>query len=149
MTTAGAISRRTVQLLHELPDGSSHVDWMIARDPVGQEPLISFRLQQRIDELLPGQRVSAERIADHRPAYLEYEGPISDDGGSVRRLTWGSVVSENCRLPSFWTLEILWQDRGDGVSIQQRLCLQPLEGTATAWEAVCEAMMEAMSDSDG
>ncbi len=148
MTTAGATSRRTVQLLHELPDGSSHVDWMIARDPAGQEPLISFRLQQRIDKLLPGQRVSAERIADHRPAYLEYEGPTSDDGGSVRRLTWGSVLSENRRLPSSWTLEIRWQADGDGVSIQQRLRLQPLEDTATAWEAVCEAA-EAMSDSDG
>lgn len=148
MTTAGATTRRTVQLLHELPDGSSHVDWMIARDPAGQEPLISFRLQHRIDELLPGQRVSAQRIADHRPAYLEYEGPISEDRGSVRRLTWGSVVSENRQLASSWTLEIRWQEDGEGVSIQQRLCLEPLEGTASAWEAICEAT-EAISDSDG
>ena len=147
MTTAGTAGRRTAHLLHELPDGSSHVDWMIARDPAGHEPLISFRLQERIDELLPGQRVSLERIADHRPAYLEYEGPISDELGSVRRLTLGSVVSESRQLQSSWTLEIHWHDRCGGVSIRQRLCLHPLEGPATTWEAVCEAV-EAIGDSE-
>ena len=130
--------RRTVQLLHELPDGTSHVDWMIARDQAGREPLISFRLPRRIDELKPGQRMAAERIADHRPAYLDYEGPVSDERGSVRRLAWGTVVSEH-RQGSSWNLEIRWQDRGDGMSIRQRLRLEPLEAGATAWEAVCEA----------
>ncbi len=130
--------RRTVQLLHELPDGTSHVDWMIARDQAGREPLISFRLQRRIDDLKPGQRMAAERIADHRPAYLDYEGPVSDERGSVRRLAWGTVVSEHRRRSS-WNLEIRWQDRGDGMSIPQRLRLAPLEDGATAWEAVCEA----------
>ena len=130
--------RRTVQLLHELPDGTSHVDWMIARDRAGREPLISFRLQRRIDELKPGQRMAAVRIADHRPAYLDYEGPVSDERGSVRRLAWGTVVSEH-RQRSSWNLEIRWQDRGDGVLIQQRLRLEALEAGATAWEAVCEA----------
>ena len=130
--------RRTVQLLHELPDGTSHVDWMIARDRAGQEPLITFRLQRRIDELKPGQRMAAERIADHRPAYLDYEGPVSDKRGSVRRLAWGTVIREH-RQGSSWDFEIRWQDRGDGVPIRQQLRLAPLEDGATAWEAVCEA----------
>ena len=130
--------RRTVQLLHELPDGTSHVDWMIARDRAGREPLISFRLPRRIDELKPGQRMAAERIADHRPAYLDYEGAVSDKRGTVRRVAWGTVVSEH-RQGSSWDLEIRWEDRGDGVSIRQRLRLAPLEDGATAWEAVCEA----------
>ena len=129
--------RRTVQLLHELPDGTSHVDWMIARDRAGREPLISFRLPRRIDELKPGQRMAAERIADHRPAYLDYEGPVSDGRGSVRCLAWGTVVSDTRRRSS-WNLEIRWQDRGDGMPIQQRLRLELLEAGATAWEAVCE-----------
>ena len=128
--------RRTVQLLHELPDGTSHVDWMIARDRAGQEPLITFRLQRRIDELKPGQRMAAERIADHRPAYLDYEGPVSDERGSVRRLAWGTVVNEH-RRPSSWDFEIRWHDSGDGMSIRQRLRLEPLEAGARAWEAVC------------
>lgn len=118
---------------------------MIARDAAGEEPLISFRVQRRIDKLLPGQRANAERIADHRPAYLDYEGTISGDRGSVRLLTRGSVVNESRQSPSSWTLEIRWQGRGDGVSIRQRLRLQPLEGAATAWEAVCEAV-EVISD---
>lgn len=130
--------RRTVQLLHELPDGTSHVDWMIARDQAGREPLISFRLPRRIDELKPGQRMAAERIADHRPAYLDYEGAVSDKRGTVRRVAWGTVVSEH-RQGSSWDFEIRWEDRGDGVSIRQRLRLAPVEGGATAWEAVCEA----------
>ncbi len=130
--------RRTVQLLHELPDGTSHVDWMIARDRAGREPLISFRLQRRIDELKPGQRMVAERITDHRPAYLDYEGPVSDERGSVRRLAWGTVVSEHCQQ-SAWNLEIHWQDRGNGMSIRQRLRLEPLEGGRTAWEVECDA----------
>ncbi len=120
---------------------------MIARDPAGEEPLISFRLQRRIDELRPGQRAKAERIADHRPAYLDYEGAISGDRGSVRLLARGSVVNESRQSPSSWTLEICWQDRGGGGSIRQRLHLEHLEGAATAWEAVCEAV-EAISDAE-
>lgn len=130
--------RRTVQLLHELPDGTNHVDWMIACDQAGRESLISFRLPTRIDELKPGQRMAAERIADHRPAYLDYEGPVSGERGSVRRLAWGTVVSEH-RQGSSWDFEIRWQDRPDGVLIPQRLRLAPLEDGATAWEVVCEA----------
>ncbi len=138
MTSLQTDFRRTVQLLHELPDGTSHVDWMIARDRAGRESLISFRLPRRIDELKPGQRMAAERIADHRPVYLDYEGPVSEGRGSVRRLAWGTVVSEHRRRSS-WNLVIRWQDRGDGMPIQQRLRLEPLEAGATTWEAVCEA----------
>lgn len=142
MPTEGATSRRTVQLLHELADGSSHVDWMIARDSAAEEPLISFRIQRRIDELRPGQHLPAQRIADHRPVYLEHEGPIPGDRGCVRRLAWGVVVSEISRLQPLWRLEICWRDSGDGVSIQQRLRLHPLEGAAGAWEVVCQTAEE-------
>lgn len=137
MPSLGTDFRRTVQLLHELPDGTSHVDWMIACDRAGREPLVSFRLPRRIDELKPGQRMAAERIADHRPAYLDYEGPVSDERGSVRCLAWGTVVSEH-RRPSSWDFEIRWHDSGDGMSVRQRLRLEPLEAGARAWEAVCE-----------
>ncbi len=113
---------------------------MIARDSAGEKPLTSFRLKRRIDELKPGQRVNAERIADHRPAYLDYEGPISGDRGSVRLLSRGSVVNESRDSPSSWSIEICWEDRGDCVSIRQRLRLESLRGDGTAWEAVCEAV---------
>ena len=32
---------------------------------------------------------ATERLADHRPAYLTYEGPISDNRGQVRRVGEG------------------------------------------------------------
>jgi hypothetical protein len=37
--------------------------------------------------------VDAQRIADHRLAYLEYEGPISGGRGTVRRLDGGSYFA--------------------------------------------------------
>jgi hypothetical protein len=35
---------------------------------------------------------ACESIADHRLAYLEYEGPVSNDRGNVRRLCAGHYV---------------------------------------------------------
>ena len=39
-----------------------------------------------------GESCSAERIADHRLAYLDYEGPVSGGRGSVRRVDCGTFV---------------------------------------------------------
>lgn len=38
----------------------------------------------------------AERIADHRRLYLDYEGPVSGNRGSVTRWDWGtySIVDQ-------------------------------------------------------
>jgi hypothetical protein len=42
------------------------------------------------------EQIDATRLADHRLAYLDYEGPISDERGSVTRVDGGEydVVSE-------------------------------------------------------
>ena len=34
--------------------------------------------------------IPAEALSDHRPAYLDYEGPVSGDRGSVTRWDQGS-----------------------------------------------------------
>lgn len=55
-------------------------------------PLASWRLLGD-----PGRSsfpIPAERIADHRNAYLTYEGPISGDRGSVRRIDAGDATLE-------------------------------------------------------
>lgn len=39
-----------------------------------------------------GTTVAAERIGDHRKAYLDYEGPVSGGRGSVKRLDAGSFA---------------------------------------------------------
>ena len=37
-----------------------------------------------------GQDVPAEPLGDHRPLYLDYEGPVSGGRGQVRRWDWGT-----------------------------------------------------------
>ena len=56
--------------------------------------LKSWRL---LEPLAAGHWISAEQIPDHRSHYLEYEGPISGDRGTVVRLQSGhfSVRGEN------------------------------------------------------
>jgi len=81
----------TVLLRHDVPDGSQHIDWMIARDPAGTGNLITFRLDQRVDALRSGQTLEIERIADHRSRYLTYQGPISGSRGVVTQLRRGEV----------------------------------------------------------
>jgi hypothetical protein len=110
MHDANATARPTVQLLHELPDGSSHVDWMLAMDAAGERPLLTFRLDGRVDELSGRRSLLAEHIGDHRPAYLTYEGLVSGDRGTVTRLRAGII--ENWReAPGMRELEIAWEGR--------------------------------------
>ena len=49
--------------------------------------------------------IDAERIADHRRLYLNYEGPISGDRGTVRRVDRGEscVVSSS---PERWRFSL-------------------------------------------
>jgi hypothetical protein len=90
-----------VVLRHDCADGTWHYDWMILRTDRGMDidrPLLTFRI-----EVLPTQVDSfeAERIADHRRVYLDYEGEISGGRGSVRRLVGGSaaiVALESARI---------------------------------------------------
>lgn len=99
---------RMVLLLHTLPDGSSHYDWMIdpptprRRDATGQadpdaRDLLTFRVQERID--LPRvKEFSATRIENHRRLYLTFEGEIGPavakgpSRGTVKRVARGRVA---------------------------------------------------------
>ncbi|MBS0188145.1 MAG: hypothetical protein JSS51_08750 [Planctomycetes bacterium] len=73
---------RCVILLHTLPDGSAHLDWMIESD----RRLLTFRLPVNTEVGKPG-RFEAVAIADHRLAYLDFEGPVSGGRGDVKRLS--------------------------------------------------------------
>ena len=82
---------RMVLLRHELPDGTGHFDWMIETENAA-EGLVSFRVWDRIDQ--PGLGVfRALRVADHRSAYLDFQGPVSAGRGSVSRVATGIVES--------------------------------------------------------
>jgi hypothetical protein len=89
---------RFVLLRHECPLGfvkSSHWDFMLEGDGV----LMTWELRE-----LPtawggagGTIVNATRLLDHRLAYLDYEGPVSGDRGTVQRVASGTfeLLSQN------------------------------------------------------
>ena len=133
--------RPTVQLLHKMPDGSSHIDWMIAQDCGDKKgELLTFRLKSRLDKLQIGQSILAEHIANHRWAYLEYEGPISGNRGVVSRVAEGVITSQK-RDESSWRIEIRWENESKGV-IHQKLNLRKIQTSqeGTVMQALCEAL---------
>jgi hypothetical protein len=84
---------RFVLLYHECPPSfgkPSHWDLMLERDGV----LLTWSLAA-LPAAWGGGRDAAEeqivatRLADHRIAYLDYEGPISGDRGGVTRVDGG------------------------------------------------------------
>ncbi|MEX2168175.1 MAG: hypothetical protein WD851_02605 [Pirellulales bacterium] len=99
---------RYVLLRHELPPQSgraSHWDFMLEHEGV----LWTWALEQLpklwlVELNLPHEdasdEVPARRLADHRLAYLEYEGLVSGDRGSVNRVTQAgySIITNNADL---------------------------------------------------
>lgn len=90
-----------VILLHQLPDGTRHFDWLVQRfqpapghrpplDPEAKE-LLSYRVVERIDHHSAGFFI-ADRIADHRNKYLEVtRAEISGGRGIVQKVAAGIV----------------------------------------------------------
>jgi hypothetical protein len=74
---------RFVILEHDHP--TRHWDLMLETGPV----LRTWRLAQPPE---PGRPVEAAASFDHRPVYLDYEGPISGNRGTVRRWDAGTFV---------------------------------------------------------
>jgi hypothetical protein len=66
-------------------------------------------------------------LADHRLAYLDYEGPIAGDRGSVSRWDWGTyqvLQADDSR----WTIELA------GEKIKGLVVLQAVPDQAGTWE---------------
>jgi len=99
--------RPVVVLLHRLPDGSRHFDWLFAVDDAPQEArLRTWRSPTSPVEATPGDALALERLPDHRPRYLDYEGPISGHRGDVRRVASGRYVTEGPNA----LVRIAWAD---------------------------------------
>ncbi|MCS6976772.1 MAG: hypothetical protein NZM31_07140 [Gemmatales bacterium] len=96
---------RWVLLYHDWPP-DSHYDLMLQDG--GR--LLTWRLPE-----VPrsGVELTAERIADHRLIYLDYQGPISGNRGSVRRLDRGAYE------------RLLWKDHEIVVAVRGKV----LQGT--------------------
>jgi hypothetical protein len=77
---------RWVLLRHARGD-SVHFDWLI--EPAPGEALVSFRLHA-LPRLGERELLSAELAPDHRPIYLDFEGPIQGRRGTVTRVARGT-----------------------------------------------------------
>ena len=89
-----AIMRYVV--LHHTGVGEAHFDVMFER--AAGSALTTFRV---LCWPVRG-RVAAKRLADHRAAYLEYEGPVSGGRGEIQRVESGRCEIQNSG-PN-WTL---------------------------------------------
>jgi len=80
--------RRFVVLIHDHP--VLHWDLMLEKEAL----LRTWRLARQPDAAGP---IHAEELPEHRPAYLDYEGPVSGNRGIVRRFDRGefTVVEES------------------------------------------------------
>src|SRR5437764_12400592 len=86
---AGPTMPRFVILEHDWP--TRHWDLLLEAGDV----LRAWRL---LEEPELGQTIRAEPNADHRLMYLDYEGPVSGDRGSVKR--WAAGVFQCSRNDS-------------------------------------------------
>lgn len=146
---------RMVVLEHTLADGSQHWDWLIERPRSGSDEgwdegrdggLVSFRIADHEDvrELVVGggerveksvreegrkvggRRFRAVRMRDHRRVYLDYEGEVSGERGSVRRVASGvvevlEVTEREMRLVGWFDSEGAWEEgRGAGIAREWR-----------------------------
>lgn len=78
--------QRFVILFHSLPAAnvrSSHWDLMLENG----DSLLTFAMQSKPQT---GSTIAADRLHDHDPKYLDYEGPISNDRGEVSRIANGT-----------------------------------------------------------
>lgn len=87
---------------HVFPEGharATHWDLMIEDGAA----LATWALERAPDE---GRSVGAERLADHRRSYLDYEGPVSGDRGHVTRWDAGACTVHE-REAGRWVVELV------------------------------------------
>lgn len=96
---------RTAVLLHTLPSGESHFDWLIDQPAAEYEHrLLSWRCAQNP---AGGLDFRGELLPDHRAVYLDFEGSISGNRGYVQRIASGFVQSI-MQGPNTLDLTIQW-----------------------------------------
>ncbi len=88
---APTVTGRFAILTHDHP--TPHLDLLLESG----DSAMTWRLPEMS---VPGQSLTAERIQDHRLHYLDYDGPVSGNRGSVSRLLSGRYRSRKDRTPS-------------------------------------------------
>lgn len=90
-------------VLHHTGVDAPHYDLLF--ETAAGSPLTTYRVDRWPMET---GAVLVERLADHRRIYLDYEGPISGNRGTVRRVSQGT-----CRLHQMEGRTLLHLDTGE------------------------------------
>ena len=88
-----------IQLHQQSPRGD-HYDLMLEEGPV----LATFELPCLPQSLQPGQTILVPRLADHRPAYLTYEGEVPGGRGHVHIVDRGRYAGR--QDGAAWVVEL-------------------------------------------
>ena len=114
---------RYVILRHEMPlsaHRSAHWDLMFETGGV----LATWALAELPES---GQEMPAERLADHRIDYLDFEGSVSDNRGTVTRWDTGQYRVES-QTPAAWQI-IVRGGRLDGQLMLRAVAEEPRRWT--------------------
>ena len=116
---------RFVVLFHT-QDRGDHFDLMID----GGDGLTTWKMAEPPENAL-SRELQCRRIADHRRAYLDYEGPVSGDRGVVRQhdAGWCEVRRRG---------ENDWRIRLEGRRVRGRFRLYRSDQSESAWRLRCE-----------
>lgn len=113
---------RFVVLFHDAP-GGPHYDWMF---DVG-DTLKTWSLAESPEA---DRKTTCRALPDHRRAYLDYEGPVSGNRGTVTRWDQGTYrVLE--QTATRWVLEL------EGVRLFGRVMFELSEGGNTRGDWLC------------
>lgn len=108
--------------MHETAEGAH---WDLLLPVAGQTSLATWRLAANpVDAPACDWPIAAQRIADHRPLYLEYEGEISGGRGRVRRIDRGSA-SVRRHSSDRWRVRLV------GETLSGEFVLSPAHGAGT------------------
>ncbi len=88
---------RFVILRHDSPRGV-HFDFMLEWG----DALKTWALPQPPDSAV---EMECEALPDHRLAYLDHQGPVSGDRGSVARWDWGEYTVQR-QTETEWVVEL-------------------------------------------
>jgi hypothetical protein len=110
---------RFALLIHDSPRGR-HYDFLLEAGDV----LKTWALPELPT---PGCPIECEALADHRLAYIEYEGPISGGRGTVVRWDSGSYCCEK------WTDDEVIVELAGG-KLAGRVELRPIQGQTGRWQ---------------
>jgi hypothetical protein len=138
---------RFVVLYHECPAGyerTSHWDlmlesgdklrtWALATLPASWGPAkLRTEVTHPARYASSGDLVGAQQLGEHRLAYLEYEGPLTGNRGSVARIDAGEYKGI-VESPSEWQVEL------SGSLLKGRMTLRRTEPDSNEWTLSCEA----------